>query len=148
MASTALQLSDVADVIKQIDGKPGDFSFVLYVTAIECGLRCGVPASCRGTVLRVYGTPADLLPNGFLLGPNDIIELQEAGESGDPSCVSDLAKAYRMKAVGLARSPCPPADATSKHLKMLKCAFWLDRASVLEEAYRACVPVRANDLAV
>ena len=148
MASTALQVADVAAVMKQVDGKPGDFRFVLYVMAIECGLRCGEPASCRETVLTVYGTPADLLPNGFLLGPHDIIELQEAGESGDPSCVSDLAKAYRMKAVGLARSPCPPADATSKHLKMLKCAFWLDRASVLEEAYRAAVPVTTNDLEV
>lgn len=148
MANTALQLSDVADVRKQLDGKPGDFSFALYLTAIECSLRIGVPASCRGTLLRVYGTPADLLPNGFLLGPNDIIELQEAGESGDPSCVSDLAKAYRMKAVWLARSPCPPADATAKCLKMIKCAFWLDRASVLEDAYRASVPVTASELAV
>lgn len=144
--ATAAEAAAVVHCLKQ---NADDLMYVEFAERVSDSVRRGGPARCSTVLARLYGSAVQLLPNGFLLGGTDIVELQDAaaGHASD-DCVEGRAMEYEYRAIQLARESSAGDTPLHAAIRACKTAYWLTRAAALRDALRLGAPVSRADLEV
>lgn len=142
MAFPDLTLQDVSSVKLKLESEECDYIFLQYVRQIAFSIGLSGQGWCCFVRIRPHGTPADLLVNGFLLGPQDHIVIAESCVAGwDLAPLMTAVVAYRRAACRLARELKPDSKEVHHLQQMLQCAFWVTKADVLMQAFQRRVPM-------
>ena len=147
---SAMYLDGVDAELLYLQSNECDILYRAFVSTVARCIREDGLASCVATVVRSDGSPADLLPNGFLLGGTDLALLQSAEAEGTSVHVQRHARAFRRRAIGCATATTTAASTPNRAgvAGRLKCAYWLTKAAVLLHALESAVPVSMRDLEV
>ena len=148
---TSVHIADVLSAYEDISSgsmyhpKP----FVDYVRSVCAGWTLTGQHICDAVILRVPGSPVDLLVNGFLLQSVDVDLLQYALASDDGAAdVHKCADAYYKRAQRILQLAEQSAPGVSTTTNLLYCAYYVSKADVLLRAFRVRAPVDEVNLRV